>query len=305
MLRSTITRQLATPALGLLVTSSALASSFVAPEMTANQPGFNAAANAAVYAGKGLIGAITYGHYKIKGIDANGQNLPTDVSLEVLLGTLHYNTDLELLGGKYSLGATLVSGGLYPGGSDRDLNGKLLDVSRSPWMTPIKLNWTIGEDWHLAANYTFRLGLKSGNTNTDKTYDIHQIGGQATWNINDSWQANFASNIEYRTKDLRRGRDMKPGTVGYIEGSLQYRFENGMNLGGYAYNVGHLTKDAGHNDDNQRLGQYHSNLTGVGVEFGTPIKAIDSSLSIRVFTEPSRSNHMHGVRAFISFAHKF
>ncbi|OAN17808.1 hypothetical protein A3K86_02495 [Photobacterium jeanii] len=305
MLRSTITRQLATTALGLLATAQTLADTYVAPEMTANQPGFNATANAAVYAGKGLVSALTYGNYKIKGIDANGQDVPRDVSLQVLLGTLHYNTDLELLGGKYSFGATLVSGGLYPGGSDRDLNGKLLDVSRSPWVTPIKLNWTVGDDWHLAANYTFRLGLKSGNTNTDKTYDVHQIGGQATWNINKNWQANFASNIEYRTKDLRSGHDMKPGTIGYIEGSLQHRFDNGMNLGGYAYHVGHLTNDAGHNDKGERLGYYRSNLTGVGIEFGTPIKAINSSLSVRLFTEPSRSNHMHGVRAFVSLAHKF
>ncbi|GLP97613.1 hypothetical protein [Paraferrimonas sedimenticola] len=298
-------RKLAFGVVAFSLSGTVLASDFTAPEMTANQPGFNAAANAAMYAGRGMIGVVTYGNYHIRGVDANGQNVPSDLTLQVLLGTLHYNTDLKLFGGHYSFGATLVSGGLYPGGSERDMNDRLLDVSRNPWVTPIKLNWTLGEDWHIAANYTFRLGQTAGNTNTDKTYDIHQLGGQATWNINDHWQANFASSLEYRTKDLRTGRDMKPGTIGYFEGSLHHKFDNGMSLGGYAYHVRHLTDDKGLNDLGQQLGRYRSQLTGVGLEYTTPIEAIDSTLSVRLFTEPSRTNHMHGVRAFISVARKF
>lgn len=289
----------------LLSAYNVSANEFVAPEMTANQPGFNATANAGVYAGKGLIGAITVGNYNIKGIDANGINTPTDLSLQVLLGTLHYNTDVSLLGGKYSFGATLVSGGLYLGNSENDMNGNLLSVSRNPWITPFKINWQLGSDWHLATNYTFRLGQKAGNTNTDKTYDIHQLGVQATWSINDDWQANFASNIEYRTKDLREGRDMKPGTIGYFESSLQRRFTNGMNLGGYVYHVRHLTDDRGHNDAGQLLGHYRSAVSGVGMEWGMPIAALGASLSVRLFTEPQYNNHMHGVRGFISLAKKF
>ncbi|GLP96351.1 transporter [Paraferrimonas sedimenticola] len=289
----------------MMTTLGVSAEEFVAPEMTANQPGFNATANAAVFAGKGLIGAMTYGNYKIKGVDANGVNTPINTNLKVLLATLHYNTGKKLFGGHYSFGATFVSGGLYAPGSEQDMNGKLLSVSRSPWVTPIKLNWALGNDWHIAANYTFRLGLAQGNTNTDKTYDVHQIGAQATWNINDHWQANFASNIEHRSKDLRRGRDMKPGTIGYFESSLQRKFSNGMNLGGYVYHVSHLSGDKGSNDAGQLLGRFRSQMTGVGLEFGMPIEAIKSSLSIRVFDEPSHRNHMHGVRTFISIAHKF
>lgn len=288
-----------------LAAFSVSANDYVAPEMTANQPGFNATANAAIYAGKGLVGAITYGNYHIKGVDANGKNVSSDVSLQVVLGTLHYNTDLELFGAKYSFGSTLVSGGLYPGTSDRDINGKLLSVSYSPWFTPIKLNWQFGDDWHIATNYTFRLGLKSGNTNTDKTYDVHQIGVQATWNMSEDWQVNLASNIEYRTQDLRHGKDMEPGTIGYFESSLHKRFENNMTLGGYAYHVRHLENDRGHNDAGLPLGRYRSELTGVGVEWGMPIEVIDAGLSVRLFTEPQRSNHMHGVRGFVSLAKKF
>ncbi|MEZ9925527.1 hypothetical protein [Vibrio breoganii] len=288
-----------------LATFSSMADQYGAPELTANQPGVNAASNAAVYAGKGLLGAFTYGNYSIKGVDTNGTDVPTDLSLEVLLGTLHYNTDWDLFGGKYSFGATLVSGGLYPGSSEHDMNGKLLSVSQSPWLTPVKINWQLGEDWHVAANYTLRFGLKSGNTNTDKTYDVHQLGAQTTWNINQEWQANFASNIEYRTKDLRPGKDMKPGTIGYFESSLQRRFDNGMNLGGYAYHVRHLSNDKGTNDAGEILGRSRSELTGVGVEWAMPLKAIGAGLNVRIFTEPYRRNHMHGVRAFVSVAKKF
>lgn len=282
-----------------------VADDYVVPEMTANQPGFNAAANAAVFAGKGLIAGLTYGNYNIKGVEQNGKNVPLNTSLQVLLGTMHYNTDAELFGAKYSFGTTLVSGGLYPGSSERDMNGKLLSFSRSPWITPIKLNWQAGEDWFIATNYTFRLGLKLGNTNTDKTYDVHQLGMQVTWNINDAWQANFASNIEYRTEDLREGKDLKPGAIGYFEFSLQKYFDNGMNLGGYVYHVRHLENDRGHNEAGEQLGRYRSELTGIGVEWGMPIEALGAGLAVRVFSEPQRNNNIHGVRAFISIMKKF
>ncbi|MEZ9924265.1 hypothetical protein [Vibrio breoganii] len=143
-----------------------VANDYVAPEMTANQPGFSATASAAMYAGKGLIGALTVGNYNIKGVDANGSNVPSDLSLSALLGTLHYNTDIDFLGGKYRLGATLVSGGLYPGESDKDMNGKLLSVSRNTWVTPIKINEELANDVHVATSYTFRLRQNLGNTNT-------------------------------------------------------------------------------------------------------------------------------------------
>lgn len=298
-------KRLSVCAIAIAASFNVAANDYVAPEMTANQPGFNATANAAMYAGKGLIGALTAGNYSIKGVDANGSNVPSDLSLSVLLGTLHYNTDIDFLGGKYSLGATLVSGGLYPGDSDKDMNGKLLSVSRNPWITPIKINWELANDVHVATNYTFRLGQNLGNTNTDKTYDIHQVGVQATWNINDAWQTNFASNIEYRTKDLRKESDMQPGTIGYLESSLQRRFDNGMNVGGYVYHVRHLTDDRGHNDAGQLLGKYRSELTGIGMEWGVPIQTLGASLNVRLFTEPQRNNHMHGVRGFVSIAKKF
>lgn len=86
---------------------------------------------------------------------------------------------------------------------------------------------------------------------------------------------------------------------------MQRRFDNGMNVGGYVYHVRHLTDDRGQNDAGQLLDKYRSELTGIGMEWGVPIQILGASLNVRLFTEPQRNNHMHGVRVFVSIAKKF
>ncbi|GAL18871.1 hypothetical protein JCM19235_2294 [Vibrio maritimus] len=281
------------------------ATAYANVEGTANQPGFNATANAGVYPGKGLLGVVTYGHYRLQGVNEHGTDhaSPKYTSVDVLLPHLSYYTDKKILGGFYSFGATAVIGGLY-----YDHSGVQSGVSRSPWLTPLRLNWTVGDDVHLAAGYTFRLGSGLASTSTDKTYDVHILNSNLTYNINEQWQLNGSVSIEHRTKDLRQNQSWQPGNIGYFEGSAVYKFESGRTLGAYGYHVTHLNRDKGTQftpEGSLIMGSGYANLTGIGAEFTTPISMLKSTMSVRIFSEPSRSNHMYGTRAFVSLTHKF
>lgn len=298
-------KKLSLSALLLLSVSAFAAVDFGSPELTTTQPGSGAGANASKDPGKGWLGAITLGHYNIRGINANGQDHASDkyTSLDLILPHLSYYTDTRILGGRYSFGITGVIGGVHRGSEEVGVG-----VSGSPWLHPIRLNWTVGNDLHVVAGYSVRLGLKSSRMSIDKAYDMHTLNTGVTYDINERWQVNGALQYEHRTATTRNGHRWQAGDIGYVEGSLIRKFDNGMTLGGYAYHIGHLNRDSGVQYDGANyllMGRYGSHVSALGMEFTTPIEAINSSLSLRVHEEVGQKNHSYGTRGFLTLSHKF
>lgn len=290
----------------LLISNVAVASvGLGSPELTTTQPGLGAGANTAKYPGKGLVGALTVGHYNMRGIDVDGDNqkAPDYTSLEVILPHLSYYTDYKLLGGYYSFGITGVYGGIHQGNHSIGEG-----ISNSPWLHPIRLNWELNDDFNIVAGYSLRLGVKNSSRIVDKGYDMHTLNIGATYDINQNWQINGAFQYEHRTSVSNNGYKWQAGDIGYIEGSVVRKFDNGMTLGAYAYHIGHLNRDSGiqSTGDNQMImGRFYSQVSAAGLEFTTPIEAIDSALAIRVHEEFAPHNHSYGTRAFITLSHKF
>lgn len=290
----------------LLLSSQVSASiGFGSPELTTTQPGLGAGANTAKYPGKGLVGALTLGHYNIRGTNVNGQDIEAKhyTSLDVILPHLSYYTEAKLLGGYYSFGITGVYGGIYDGKHEIGVG-----MSNSPWLHPIRLNWELAERFNIVAGYSLRLGVQHSNKIVDKSYDMHTINVGVTYDINDTWQVNGAFQYEHRTNVKQNDFSWQAGDIGYVEGSLVRKFENGMTLGGYAYHIGHLNRDQGiqSDGDNQLvMGRYYSQVSAIGVEFTTPIDVIGSSLSLRIHEEVGPNNHTYGTRGFLTISHKF
>lgn len=265
-----------------LLSSYAHAEPALSPEMGYLAPGITGGAYAGKRAGDGLMIANYYLAYNFL---IEGEEV--DVGLN--LSTLQYDSDVEILGAKWSSSITVPTANYADSSSLKLVN--LMFV-------PAQLHWSF-DNIDLQVRYAFHTD-KGGPTGIAKKYWGHMFTGVLTHTLNKQW--NYTVALGYETRgDLKDGQDRTPGDVGIVEFALTRQFSD-FYLGLNGYHHRQLSTEKG-------LDAFQGekfNFSAFGAEAGLPIKNSNWLLNSRLFYEfEGRSAPEKGIRAFLGVIYRF
>ena len=212
-----------------------------------------------------------------------------EIDVGTLISTLQYDSNVKILGGKWSGSLTLPSSNYADRNTIEFLNLMI---------TPVQLHWGF-ENVDIKASYAFHTD-QGGPTGIAKNYWGHILIGGLTHTLNEHWSYTLALGYEKRG-DLNDGQDRTPGDVGLFEFALTRQFLN-FYLSMNGYHNRQISDEKG--SDAFQGEQYY--LSGLGGEVGLPISDTNWLLNLRCFYEfEGRNSPEDGLRAFLGAVYRF